>query len=502
MESGHFVIRPFFRWKTGWDQPLIQLATAVSAGLLVGLALLILPPWGGVVLLGTAIAGFAALKRPELGILAILFFVSSVLPESDIPVFEVGPVLLYLVDFVFAALAALILVRLLVEPDFHFRHTPLDMPFVAFYGIAGLATVAAILQSRLEIGASLPEMRTITYYLTFFLVVNLVCDDRQYRLLVRGMWLLGGVVAAAMIVQFILGTDVRIMPGRVEQLATEGVKYSDVTRITDFSGESLLLSTFVMRTVFLALDPVKARQKRELALWGMMGVGVVLTFNRNFWIGVGLGMLLLWFLLRGRDRVTLMRLGVLTLLVVTITGTIALALPGTRFADLVGASINRLTSLGRSQAFASQESTFRWRDFEYRYSLPAIGEHPFLGIGMGAPYRPFVFAIDHENFDGRAYTHNAHVWIMVKTGLFGYLAFAWLCALFLIRAFAHWRTQPNALYQSVMLGGAITFLAVIVGSIVNPMFMQWWWTPVIGVMMGLNEVALKDTPAASPAVVP
>jgi hypothetical protein len=44
----------------------------------------------------------------------------------------------------------------------------------------------------------------------------------------------------------------------------------------------------------------------------------------------------------------------------------------------------------------------------------------------------------------------------------------------------------------------LTYLGVIVGSIVNPMFMQWYWTPIIGIMMGTNEVIyLKCLPDLS-----
>jgi hypothetical protein len=27
---------------------------------------------------------------------------------------------------------------------------------------------------------------------------------------------------------------------------------------------------------------------------------------------------------------------------------------------------------------------------------------------------------------------------------------------------------------------------------VNPIFMQWYWTPILGIMMGTNEVILRN----------
>jgi hypothetical protein len=45
--------------------------------------------------------------------------------------------------------------------------------------------------------------------------------------------------------------------------------------------------------------------------------------------------------------------------------------------------------------------------------------------------------------------------------------------------------------RGTMLAFALTYIAVLVGSIVNPMLMQWYWMPLIGIMMGVNEVIIR-----------
>ncbi len=41
-----------------------------------------------------------------------------------------------------------------------------------------------------------------------------------------------------------------------------------------------------------------------------------------------------------------------------------------------------------------------------------------------------------------------------------------------------------------MLGFTLVYLAVLIAAVANSTFMQWRWTPVIGIIMGINEVIL------------
>jgi dipeptide/tripeptide permease len=41
-----------------------------------------------------------------------------------------------------------------------------------------------------------------------------------------------------------------------------------------------------------------------------------------------------------------------------------------------------------------------------------------------------------------------------------------------------------------LLGFTLAYLGILIGSIVSPMIMTSWWTPVIGFILGINEVIL------------
>ncbi|MFO7322984.1 MAG: O-antigen ligase family protein [Chloroflexota bacterium] len=488
----------------GTEQSLLPWIAAAGIGTLLGLALTWLPA----IVVVSAVIGVGALllvlKRPEFGILAILFFTSTIVPEESIPVVEAGPVQLYISDLILALLFGIILLRWLVErSSFRLIRTPLDGLMLGFFGIAVLATFWGIQRATTDISAAIPPLRIVTYYLLFFAVTNLIRSQRQLDTLIRGVFLLANLVAVTMILQFALGPDVPILPGRVEILNTGDARYNDITRITDFNGESPILLGLVCATaVWTRLSP-KQRGLVAWFQWCLLGIGVVLTFNRNFWIGIALAVGLVTLLVDAHGRQSLAKLALSILLVGIVLVSSTAILPETPVARLTTASIQRLLSIVDSRSFAadSQQSTFRWRDFEYNYTLPHIVANPVTGIGFGAQYRPLVFGIDSPRFDGRTYTHNAHIWIMMSSGVFGYFSFMALSLLFIFRGLRGWRKLADRRQQGIVLGTALTYIGVIIGSIVNPMFMQWHWAPMIGLMMAINEVCFRVLPSNTPVQV-
>jgi hypothetical protein len=155
--------------------------------------------------------------------------------------------------------------------------------------------------------------------------------------------------------------------------------------------------------------------------------------------------------------------------------------------------VARLTTVISGDAIA--ERSLQFRAIENQYALPRLSPPPLLGLGLSAHYRPFT-QLDSEVYDGRGYIHNGHLWILLKSGLLAYMALLTLSFRFLRRGFKHWRHVPDAKDRASVLGFSLTYLAVLVGSMTSPMLMEWFWIPIIGLMMGLNEGAIRSIPSA------
>lgn len=480
-------VRPFSRL---YSRPF-HLVIAGGTGLLLGVASLWLSP---VLVLGALVAVFlaiAVLKRPEIALLGVLGATSSIVFEDRLPLVPIGVGSLHIPDVFLLALLGLIVLRWLVEPDFKIVRTPFDWPLLAFYGLTLLSTVIAILRSSVGFNMAFRGVRVVTYYLTFFVVTNLVREGRQILLLLRGLFLLATVVAVAMIAQFLLGGAVSILPGRVETLTTQGVSYGGIARILP-PGQSIVLGTFVVATVTLVLDRFRLVSTLRFIQWCFLGLGLLLTFNRSSWVAIAVALLFLMCLVRGQNRKRLVGWGLVVALSAAIILLPVLAEPGSRLARLASASMERLGTLaGVGKVLA--DSSFQWRYPEYEHALPQVVSHPLLGLGLGARYRSRDPRLDWEGFEGGAYIHNGHLWIMMKSGLLGYLSLMWLSLNFLLRGFKCWQLIPDVRMKGTVLGFTLTYLGMLLIAVVDPVLMTWSWTPVIGLMVGLNEAILRDS---------
>jgi O-antigen ligase len=181
---------------------------------------------------------------------------------------------------------------------------------------------------------------------------------------------------------------------------------------------------------------------------------------------------------------------VIVLLLAMILGATSL-LSESRTSSFLEASLARMATLANPDTV--NESSLQWRFVETDYALQQVVSHPLLGLGLGAQYRPFDSRIDYvgQGWDARGYIHNAHLWIMVDTGLLGYACLVWLSILFLIRGFQHWREIKDPKMQSLVLGTTLAYLGLLFTALVNPIFMQWGWVPVLGIILSVNEVVFK-----------
>jgi len=472
---------------------LFQLLVGCSIGLIFGIAGFWFAP---LLVLGTLAAAYAALKWPEIALLGILIATASIVFEDQLPVLTVGSISLHISDLLLLGSLGLIAGRRLVQPEFRIVRTPLDRPLLIFYGVTLLATLIAILQSSVEVKDALRGTRVLSYYLTFFIVTNLVRERRQLNFLLNSIFFLATIVAAAMVVQFVLGESVTFLPGRVETLETQGVVFEDITRIAP-PGWSIVLVSFVTILCILVLEKFKLLGSLKFLQCGLLGMALLVTALRSYWAVLIMVIFLMIYLFRGVYRRRLIGWGVLA---ISSAAIILLVLyfsdPNSRASRLVGASMDRLGTLANSGTFQGQDSSLNWRMIENRYAISTIASHPLIGLGMGAQFRPWDSRLDPADprvsgYDFRKQIHNGHLWILLQSGLLGYLSLMWLSLAFLMRGFRYWRSIANARMRGVVLGFTLVYLAVLIAAVANSTFMQWRWTPVIGIMMGINEVILR-----------
>lgn len=480
-------------------QVILQVLVAVLIGLAIGYGSLEYTPVVVFALLVGFLLLFIVLKRPEIALLGILVLTSSILFEDQMPRISFG-ISLHLSDILLIGMLGLTVIRYLVEKSLTPVRTPLDVPLLIFIGLTILSTLIAIFQLAVEAELARRSIRVILYYLTFFIVTQLVREPHQLKLLLFCILTIAGVVAIAMVAQFIVGNSIQILPGRVEALVTQDTTFDDITRILP-PGWSTVMVSFMVIVCLLAVEKSPLRLAFYQFLLLMFGLALVLTFLRSYW-GAITGVIALWTgMLKGYERkrfftsvLTLMFVGAIILLLVFVD-------PESRSARLVNASIDRFATLGEVDTFQGADVSLNWRIIENQYAYVAIAEHPLMGLGMGTPYRPLDFRLDYRNADGTvtngsSFIHNGHLRILIQSGILGYLSFLWLSWLFLYRGYKFWCTISHDQIKSVVMGNVLVYLAILIAAVANSTFMQWRWTPLLGMMFGVNEVIYRFYPSA------
>ncbi len=467
------------------QNPWFQAAVACALAVAMGIAALLVDPLAGFGIVFGAAGAIILLKRPELAVI-FAFIASSTLFNA-----ATHTSIARLADGMLLLALGMIVVRWMLEQHFTFVPTPINFALIGFLGMAGISGLLNYLGSVLNLAAFVPEFRNWCYYAIFFIMVNLVRQKHQLMLILKLLLVITLICAGLMIAQYALGSSVNLlMTGRVEALITQDTKYDTVTRILPPAQSSVFMG-FLILMVILIVRPFTRWSLVLLVFWFMCAGAVIVTFNRNFWVSAMLimamtGVLCFWY-----NRPAFGRVLLICGIGISVLTAIPLLMPGSAAAGLIQASAERIGSIASSEQVENDES-LRWRDTEYEYAVPALLANPIIGVGPGNAYRPFDSRLDTVgHFSGMRYMHNGHLWLMVKGGIISYIFFAIAIVLTIYRGVRFWRFVPDLTLRSVALANALTLLVLPIQAIVAPIYMQVFWIPILGIMMGTNEVIYR-----------
>lgn len=433
---------------------------------------------------------------PELALLGIVLATASFWIEDRLPVLYVG-VGIHIPDFLLLGLLGCIAVGWLIVPTFRIVRTPLDLPLLVFYGVTFFSTVNAVVHSKVQDYDAVSTTRVFSYYLTFFAVTNLVKSHRQVNFLLNGVLLLATLVAVAMIAQYLLGDSVQLFT-QVGALDAPTGTFEASRRVAP-PGFSIVLVSFITSLCILAVERVHPRGLLRGLQCGVLGVALLVTFFRSYWAALVIVICLLAVLVRGPDKRRLVGWGLSGLVAIaTVALVMYVASVGaseSRASRLLDATWERYSTLMNGGTFRGEDPSVTFRKLESGYALSAIASNPVIGLGMGTPYRPWDPRLDWRDAGGihdlRSLIHNSHLLVLLQSGVVGYVSLLWLSVAFLARGFRNWHNVPDERLKAVVLAFALVFVALLIAATANSTLMQSYWTPVIGIIMGINEAILR-----------
>jgi O-antigen ligase len=295
------------------------------------------------------------------------------------------------------------------------------------------------------------EVRTYFMYLTFFIFLYGIRTEKQLKRVLYVALGVCSIVGLLMVVQYFVGPGTRIFFGRVEALQTaEAV----VTR-TIPPGMALVLVLFPLTVYLAARAPVKY-SALYILLASTLGLGLLFTFTRNWWL-TSIISLLIMALLSRRD------IGVRIIVYGFLVGGLAIAM--SVFAGgrglIHGDDFARGILHHFKTSFTVTGETMAERNIENRNTWARIKDNWLLGEGTGVTLRQK--GMPGGSYVAVTFIHNCYLEIWLVYGLPGIVFFLWLLIAVLWRSLYIYRHARDDLTIAI----AIAVFAGMIGVIIR-----------------------------------
>jgi O-antigen ligase len=436
-----------------------------------------------------AVGGLALVFAFPLGAAAGLLLLTASIFHADFFTYRYGSLDIHLPEVVFVALA----LAAVVAPRRQSWGGMAGAALATFLGVVVVCAWLGVQAGRATIADALNWTRPLAFYGTFWIVLRLFPDARSLRwLLIAGLacGAVTGVLATVLQVASSLDHTFQGTGGQQIYSQTTQAGLGGLKRIRQPG-----LAFSYMLFFWSLLAAMTARGAWRAVLWTLVGasaVDVVLSFNRNMWLGLlfGFSLMLIFSGVHLRQRfLVAMALGLTAVvLVFTVVGNSGQA----GLEPIVARAASVLTPQQ-----VGEESSLRDRGRETGRAWDAFQRHPLSGVGAGAD---FGVRFNHAQGDGRWVTtiqrflHNQWLWLLLIGGIPALLAFAAFTGTVLAKA---WDPRARTLSQ-VALGTGLAMLML--SAFVQPYLGVHEFCLATGliaaVIVRANELQRAQSPAA------
>jgi hypothetical protein len=449
---------------------------AVAAALVVGDLIIALgvndPRFARLLLLGLAALGLALVFRfPFAATCGVLVLVATVLEPGRFTM-PAGPIELQLEELILGAL----LIVAVVRPRRAWWGGVAGGALAVFFVVLGLSAVLALESGRADFVDVIAYSRFFVPLLLFYVIVRLFPEPDQVRRLLLIAVVLGAITGIVSLAAAAPGSPLSEMLNPSESANIRDEEGLGLVNRVRLAGVSLAYVLFW----YVGAQAIAARHGVRLLAWLAaltgMGLALVLSFNRNMWIGLVIGLLLMLLLGRAVSRRRL-------------TAVVAVLVAGALGVALVGPKLNSdsplypLVQRGSTLLNPAQEArdpSLEDRRLENGFAIETIEREPITGVGPGAPYGADWL-----------WVHNQYLHLLLIGGPAALLSFLVFLGVPQMAVARRWSRDDTLLALAV--GLAITMVsATVMMSFVNPT-----WAGVLALLTGAITV-LRPGSATEP----
>ncbi len=373
------------------------------------------------------------------------------------------------------------------------RKTPIDLPVLLFFSFSALSALANGVPPIVGVLGIREFARYITLY---YLVVNTRLTDRMIKLLVVGLLLSAAAEASIGLLQVVLGNrfsvflvpedvvvaGVMVRPGFTQILSGRTRIFGSLGRYNAF-GFFLAILGLLALGLYLKLRPTLSAPQRWglVALAGLAGPAMVLSFSRTSWFAFYAGVLVLLLLVK-RKRTLLLAL--ITPLLATVLLLSWVTLEDWRVQEAEQASVLDRYMATFSPGYVNVLLRSGRLFSLLRVSPIVLRDYPWLGLGPGTigsiatgggtlspgfypeySHEDWLYVADVGSPTSLGYLHDVGwVSILAQVGVLGLAAYAWII-LELLRTSLHcYRNGMEPFVRGLALGYIGLLVATVLGN--------------------------------------
>ena len=303
-----------------------------------------------------------------------------------------------------------------------------------FLGLLGVSTGLAVSAGDVELLGSFAWGRVFAFYVFFYIVVRLFGDRESITRLLGWAAVLAALTGFTALFISVASGPASFLQDPAQQFIRDEEGLGVIQRVR-LPGLALAYGLFWYAVVRATQTHGTWRLLWGAALAGMF-VNIAVSFNRNMWVGLSLGLLAMVLLsgpqVRRRLIGTIAAVGIAIALVATQGGS------DSRLEPLV----ERGASLGDPESLQA-ESSLQSREIETEVAWDVARDNPIVGIGPGVDFGVSFFEVTAGGVWARVsqlFLHNQYLYLMLIAGLPALLAFmAFLLAS--LRCAWSWRTR-------------------------------------------------------------
>lgn len=434
------------------------------------------------VLLLAGAAGLALVFRFPLPTTFVFFGLTDFIFYPTFFAFELGPLSVRPHEL---ALGALLVVAL-VRPQRQSWGGAAGGALAAFLGMLGLAAALAVADGRTPATDVLSWGRPFALLTVFYVVVRLFPRPEQRRQLLTGAAVLAALAALVALV-VALGAGIGdTLKGSGETIVKEEEGAAGLLRVR-LAGLSMAYALFWYVAVRIATAKGGRPVGWSILLAGM-ALAIVISFNRNMWIGLIAGLALM-MVVGGpfvRSRLTVA-------LAVSVAGIALLASVGSATENRVLDPVVQRGSTLFNPSRVEASSSLSDREQETRIAWPVAQRNALLGIGPGTEFGVynFDFVGPHSvKVEPQLFLHNQYLYLLLICGIPGALAFLLFLGIPIVRSFRRVPIDP------AITACGVGIAMIMISSIVAIYFSVEDMTAVLGLLAGVivadSEVRVPD----------